>query len=153
MTLSRGQKADMNAIAVDFIKQHEGCKLTAYQDSGRIWTCGWGATGPDIVAGTVWTQQQADDRLASDLAKTEVSVIKLLNKTLSQQSLAALDSFVYNLGSGALASSHLLMCVNSGDYLGAAKAFIVWSHVGQTEVRGLLIRRLEEAALFLRGIQ
>lgn len=141
----------MNQIAVDFIKAHEGCKLTAYQDQGKVWTIGWGATGSDIVAGLVWTQEQADARLGTDLAKCEVAVIKLLNKRLPDRALAALDSFCYNLGSGALASSHLLQCINNGDYIGAAKAFIVWDHIGQTEIKGLLIRRLEEAALFLRG--
>lgn len=142
----------MNPIAVNLIKQHEGCKLASYQDQGGVWTIGWGSTGSDIVAGLVWTQQQADDRLESDLQKIEGQVIKLLRRTLSQQSLGALDSFTYNLGSAALASSHLLQCVNSGDDIGAAKAFIVWDHVGPSEVKGLLIRRLDEAAEYLRGI-
>lgn len=142
----------MNQTAIDFIKAHEGCSLTAYQDGGGVWTCGYGATGKDVVAGTVWTQTQADDRLEADLYDAEVRVLTLLgNIRLSEQSMAALDSFVFNLGSGALASSHLLMCVKDGDYLGAAKAFLVWDRIGQTEVKGLLIRRLEEAALFLRG--
>jgi lysozyme len=142
----------INQIALDFIKKHEGCELVAYRDSGGTWTCGWGSTGPDVKDGVVWTQDQADARLANDVSKCEVSVVKLLNKRLSDKALAALDSFVYNLGSGALASSHLLQCVNNGDYLGAAKAFLSWSHIGQMEVKGLLIRRLEEATLFLKGI-
>lgn len=141
-----------NQIAIEFIRNHEGCELVAYRDLGGVYTVGWGSTGPDIKDGIVWTQEQADARLASDVAKCEVSVVKLLNKRLSDTSLAALDSFVYNLGSSALASSHLLQCVNSGDYLGAAHQFVRWAHVGQEEIRGLLIRRLEEAALFLRGI-
>jgi len=143
----------MNQTASAFIKSHEGCKLTAYQDLGGVWTCGWGSTGPDVAKGTVWTQKQADFRLELDLGKIELAVGKLLNKTLSEQSLAALDSFAYNLGHGALASSHLLKCVNSGDYIGAAKAFLAWDHVGKAEVKGLLIRRLEEAALFLKGVK
>lgn len=142
----------MNQTAVDFIKGHEGCQLTAYQDTGNVWTIGYGSTGPDIVKGLVWTQEQADSRLQLDVAKTEVAVVKLLNKQLSEQSLAALDSFSYNLGVQALASSHLLQCVNNGDYLGAARAFQVWDHVGKDEIKGLLIRRLEEAALFLKGV-
>lgn len=142
----------MNQIAVDFIKSHEGCKLTAYQDQGGVWTCGWGATGKDVTSGTVWTQAQADDRLGSDLYDADVRILTLLgNIRLSEKSMAALDSFVFNLGSGAFASSHLLQCIKTGDYMGAAKAFLVWDHVGQKEIKGLLIRRLEEAALFLRG--
>lgn len=143
----------MNLAAINFIKAHEGCKLNAYQDQGGTWTIGYGSTGPDIVKGLVWTQAQADFRLEVDLGRVEQSIIKLLNKTLPEQALAALDSFAYNLGVGALASSHLLKCINAGDYIGAAKAFIAWDHIGQTEIKGLLIRRLEEAALFLKGIK
>lgn len=145
----------MNLTAINFIKAHEGCKLTAYQDQGGVWTCGWGATGTDIVNGTVWTQQQADDRLEADIEDAEICVLSLLGpgKSLSDGSMAALDSFVFNLGRGALASSHLLQCIKDGDYIGAAKAFLVWDHIGQKEIKGLLIRRMEEAALFLRGIQ
>jgi lysozyme len=142
----------VNQTAVDFIKQHEGCKLSAYQDTGGVWTIGYGSTGPDIVAGVNWSQQRADFRLGVDVAAAEVEVLKLITRKLPQKALAALDSFVYNLGSPAFAKSHLLQCVNESDDIGAAKAFLNWDHVGQTEVKGLLIRRLEEAALYLRGI-
>lgn len=142
----------MNQVAIEFIKQHEGCQLTSYQDQGGVWTIGWGSTGSDIKQGLTWTQEQCDSRLAIDIAKTEVAVLKLLRRKISLQSMAALDSFVYNLGAGALATSHLLQCINNGDDIGGAKAFLAWSHVGQVEVRGLLIRRLEEAALYLKGV-
>lgn len=142
----------MNQYAIDFIKIYEGCRLKAYKDIGGVWTIGWGQTGPSIKDGTVWTQAEADTALALEVAKTETAVLKLLKRKLNPRSMAALDSFAYNLGAGALGSSHLLKCVNSGDDLGAAKAFLSWYHVGKTEVKGLLIRRLEEAALYLRGV-
>lgn len=142
----------MNQYAIDLVKSHEGCKLISYQDIGNVCTIGWGATGPEITPGITWTQLQADTRLALDIAKTETAVLALLKRKLSPQSLAALDSFAYNLGPRALATSHMLQCINIGDDLGAAKAFLVWDHVGATESKGLLIRRLEEAALYLRGV-
>lgn len=142
----------MNQVASDFIKQHEGCRLAAYQDAGNIWTIGWGSTGPDIKQGVTWTQEQADFRLEIDITKTETAINKILTRKLSAKSIAALVSFAYNLGEAALASSHMFSCVQNGDDLGAAKAFLSWDHVGQTEVKGLLIRRLEEAAIYLRGL-
>lgn len=141
----------MNQAALDFVKAHEGCELTAYQDQGGVWTIGYGTTGPDITKGVTWNPEHANFRLELDLQKSETAVSGLLNKQLSLQSMAALISFAYNLGPQALASSHLLQCVNNGDYIGAAKAFLVWDHVAALEVKGLLIRRLDEAALFLRG--
>ncbi len=142
----------MNQYAIDFIKRHEGCKLAAYQDAGKVWTIGWGSTGPDIKQGTVWTQQQADFRLEVDIATTEAAIIKLVTRKLHPPSLGALDSFAYNLGQNAFATSHLLQCINNGDDLGAAKAFLAWDHIGKEEIKGLLIRRLEEAAMYLRGL-
>lgn len=141
-----------NQVAINLIKQFESCELVAYRDLGGVWTIGWGSTGLDIKDGVVWTQDQADFRLALDVVKAEVAVCNVLNKKLSDGALAALDSFVYNLGSGAFASSHLLQCINSGDYVGATKAFLVWDHVAQIEVKGLLVRRLKEATLFLESV-
>lgn len=141
----------MNQYAIDFIREHEGCKLTAYADLGGVCTIGFGSTGSDIKPGLTWTQQQADSRLAVDVAKMETAVLKLLKRKLSPQSIAALDSFAYNLGPSALETSHLLQCINNGDDIGAAKSFLAWDHVGKQEVKGLLIRRLEEAALYLKG--
>ena len=54
-------------IALPLIKEFEGCKLKAYRDQRGIWTCGWGATGPEITAKTTWTQEQADARLVKDV--------------------------------------------------------------------------------------
>lgn len=143
----------MTAVSVvtQFIQQHEGCRLTAYPDSGGVWTVGWGSTGPDIVSGTVWTQAQADFRLSVDVQSVADKVAALLKRALSDNSTAALISLAYNIGINALASSHLLSCINNGDDIGAAKAFISWDHVGQTEIKGLLLRRLQEAVLYLGG--
>ena len=138
-----------NQITVDFVKKHEGSKLLAYQDSGGVWTIGVGATGPDIKPGVTWTQAQVDNRLAADLAHAEASVRKLLKKPATDSELAAMTSFVFNLGAGALASSHFLELFNAGDTLGAAQQFPRWDHVGKSEVKGLLIRRFHEALLFL----
>ena len=142
----------MNGLALNFIKLKEGCKLTSYKDQGGVWTIGYGSTGPDIVANTTWTQQQADARLASDIMKAEQQARKLVHKALSDTAFAPIISFVYNMGAGALEKSHLLQCINSGNYMEAANEWIRWSHVGSEEDKGLLIRRLEEAAMFLRGV-
>src|SRR5215472_4322152 len=98
----------MNQIAVDFIKAREKCRLTAYQDSADVWTVGWGATGRGIGHGTVWTLEEANADLLARLGNVEQSVNDLLLAgSFSSQQKAALISFEYNVGAGALASSHL----------------------------------------------
>lgn len=59
---------------IALIKRFEGCarrcrdgKFQAYPDpgtGGAPWTIGWGATGPGIASGTVWSQAECDARLA-----------------------------------------------------------------------------------------
>jgi lysozyme len=89
--------------------------------------------------------------LATDLQQVDDAVTKLKKRLLSDQQLAALISFAFNLGADALAGSTLLQKVNDCDFIGAAHEFPKWDHAGGTELRGLLIRRFEEAALFLKG--
>lgn len=53
------------------LKLDEGCRLSAYQDAGGVWTIGYGHTGPAVHEGLVWTQDQADAQLAADVADAE----------------------------------------------------------------------------------
>ncbi len=141
----------MNQTAAQFIRQHEGCKLTAYADTGGVFTCGWGATGPDIHPGTTWTQAQADARLEQDVERFERAVDELVKVPITDNQRAALTSFAFNLGAHALAGSTLLRKLNAGDMVGAAAEFQKWDRAGGKEVPGLLKRRQEESAIFLAG--
>jgi lysozyme len=138
-------------IASAFVAGHEGCRLTAYRDSVGVLTAGYGHTGPDVTEGLVWTQGQADNALAADLRRVETEVLGLKRRLLTDQQMAALISFAFNLGSHALAGSTLLTKVNDADFIGAAHEFPKWDFAAGHELKGLLIRRFEEAALFLKG--
>lgn len=142
----------MNLIALNFIKQREACRLTAYQDSGGVWTIGYGATGSDIGPGVVWTQDQADENLASRLLRCEKTVMMLtVGLALSGEQYAALIAFEDNAGAGALSTSHLLAFVKAKNWLAACKAWAEWDHIKGVEILGLLKRRYLEAALFADG--
>jgi lysozyme len=136
-------------IAYDFVRKHEGCRLQAYQDLGGVWTIGYGHTDSGIKQGLVWTQDQANSVLMIDLRAASVAIESHVISSLNDQQTAAVTSFVFNLGIGAFSGSTLLKLINAGDYIGAAKQFPLWDHVGPQEIKGLLIRRLEEALLFL----
>lgn len=139
----------MNQTAGQFIKEHEGCRLKAYADTGGVFTIGYGATGPDIHPGTTWTQEHAETRLAEDVARFEKAVDELVTVPITDNQRAALISFAFNLGAHALAGSTLLKKLNAGDKMGAAAEFIRWDRAGGVEVPGLLRRRHNEADLFL----
>lgn len=146
--------------AIDLIKQFEGCakrmpdgRLRAYPDpgtGGAPWTIGWGSTGRDIVPGTVWTQEQADARLASEVAEKAAGVERLVTVPLTDNELAALISFSYNVGVSALAGSTLLRLLNAGaPKESVAEQFGRWTKAAGKELPGLVKRRAAEKALFL----
>lgn len=132
------------------IKAFEACQLRAYLDSKGKWTIGWGHTGPEIISGLIWTQEQADTQFDADFAERN-SGFERLGLVLSAGQKAACQSLVYNVGLGAFETSHLLVCVRAGDWIGAAHEFLRWDHIGSGEALGLLHRRLAEALVFVAG--
>lgn len=146
---------------INLIHGFETCKLKAYPDpgskDGHPWTIGWGSTGPDIKPGTVWTQQQCDDRFRADLVKFEIGVNMLLaGKPTTQQQFDALVSFAYNVGldidddtkAEGLGDSTLLKKHLAGDYAGAKAQFAAWNKNDGKVMNGLIRRRAAEAALY-----
>ena len=132
------------------IKEFESCRLTAYRDQRGIWTCGWGATGPDISAKTRWTQEQANARFDRDLEVREKQLTEYLEHTpTTQNQFDALLSLGYNIGMGALKGSTALKKHLIGDHEGAAKAILMWNKVNGVANKGLTRRRKEEYDLYL----
>ncbi len=142
---------------IALIQHSESCELTAYPDpasGGDPWTIGWGATGPGIGPGTVWTQAQADARLAADVALFSRQVSALLGTApTTQGQFDALVDFAYNEGPENLASSTLLRLHKAGDYAGAAEQFARWEEAKHHVMGGLVTRRTAEKILYLSGSQ
>lgn len=138
---------------IALIKQFEGCKLTAYQDSVGIWTIGYGWTQPvdgkPIRAGMTIKQETAERLLKTGLVSYESDVSRLVKVGLTQGQFDALVSFTYNLGARSLSTSTLLRKINAGDYAGAADEFLCWNKAGGKVLNGLTRRREAERALFL----
>ncbi|MDI3450571.1 lysozyme [Enterobacter sp. V89_11] len=138
---------------IALIKQFEGCKLTAYQDSVGVWTIGYGWTQPvdgkQIRAGMAIKQETAERLLKTGLVSYESDVSRLVKVGLTQGQFDALVSFTYNLGARSLSTSTLLRKLNVEDYAGAADEFLRWNKAGGKVLNGLTRRREAERALFL----
>lgn len=132
---------------LDLVRDSEGVKLTAYRDSGGVWTIGYGHTGPDVRPGLTWTPEQADAALAADMTRAGNGVAKLMRCT--QDQFDALTDFAFNLGLGALGGSTLLRLHNAGHFADAAAEFGRWVHDNGRVLPGLVIRRAREAILYL----
>jgi lysozyme len=126
----------------------ESCELTAYQDSGGVWTIGWGHTGPEVHEGLQWSQVQADSQLMTDTASATSCVNRCVTTALTQQEFDALVDFVFNCGCPKFSSSTMLRLLNSGNYRDASAQFDLWDHVSGQVVAGLLRRREAETQEF-----
>ena len=144
---------------VALIQKWEGCakkrpdgRFEAYPDpgtGGAPWTIGWGSTGPDIVPGLVWTQEQCDAHFLKDLERFVAGVARAIGAApTTQAQFDALVSFHYN--TGAIAKATLTKKHMAGDFAGAAEEFGKWVHAGGKRLTGLVRRRAEEAALYRR---
>lgn len=128
------------------IRRFEGLRLKAYFCPAGVLTCGYGSTGPDIKADTVWTKAQAEERMSSDATGFIVAARKLCPGQVGDN-LAALADFAYNLGATRLAGSTLRRKVNAGDVAGARDELRKWVRGGGKVLPGLVIRREVEAGL------
>lgn len=152
-----GSTPSVSEQGVALIKRFEGCArrradglVEAYPDpgtGGAPWTIGWGATGPGIGPGTLWSPEECDARLESDIARHAADVARALGSApTTQAQFDALVSFHYN--TGAIGRATLTRKHIAGDFAGAAAEFGQWNRAGGRVLRGLTRRRLAEAALY-----
>lgn len=134
---------------IDLIKQAEGLRLEAYQDSVRVWTIGYGHTR-EVRVGQVITEKEAEGLLREDLDEFERGVLYATSPVkLTQGQFDALVSFSFNLGLGSLNSSTLLKKLKAGDASGASFEFQRWVYADAKKLPGLVKRREAERQLFI----
>ena len=132
---------------IELIKQFEGCRLKAYQDSVGVWTIGYGHT-EDVAEGMEISAHQSEIMLAADLEKYANYVNKYVTVSLNQNKFDALTSWVYNLGPGNLKSSTMLKVLNDERYDDVPFQIKRWNKAGGKVLKGLVRRREAEAELF-----
>lgn len=145
-----------NRAGIELLKKWEGCRLTAYRDSVGVLTIGYGLTSAagiiKVTEGLTITQEQADEYLVKALVKYEAAVKKALTRAPNENQYSAMVSLCYNIGPGAFAKSSVVRLFNEGDAKGAADAFRMWNKAGGKVLKGLVSRREDERALFLRPV-
>lgn len=129
-------------------KRYEGLRLKAYQDSGGIWTIGYGHTGNDVHPHSEITPLEAESLLRADLRTAIDCVNAAVTVPLEQNHFDALVDFCFNAGRGSFLHSTLLLKINGKDFQAAAGQFSLWINVNGQPNRGLQRRRAAEAAMF-----
>ena len=108
-------------LLIDDLKRDEGCRLTAYKDTLGVWTVGYGHA--HVAPGTVWTQAQADDTLAADIAIAVHDLDFHLPwwRKLDDVRQDVLAELAFNIGvEGLLGFHNTLAFVEAGNYAAAS---------------------------------
>ena len=111
-------------LAAD-IERDEGRRRTAYLDTVGIWTVGVGHAR--VPAGTVWTDDEIDRVLASDIAAVIASLDNRLPwwRTLDDARQDVLVNMAFNLGiKGLLGFKNSLADIKAGRFESAAKRML-----------------------------
>lgn len=151
---------------IEMIKHHEGVRQSPYRCPARLWTVGVGhvivpsharvpfADRLTLELPAEWDRQlsmeEVDEILKQDLSRFEAGVLRLCPNGLTQHRFDALVSFSFNVGLGNLQNSTLRRKHNRGDYEGAAAEFLKWCKAGGKVLKGLLNRRQDERALYIK---
>lgn len=126
------------------IKRFEGLRLEAYRCPAGVWTIGYGHTG-GVCQGMKITEAEAERLLEEDLKP----VLAALPEGLNVNRMAALASFVFNVGVGAFNRSTLRrMIIENADNPCVADEFARWRYGGGKVLPGLVARRRAEAELY-----
>ncbi len=116
------------------IKQDEGLRLTAYQDTLGNWTIGYGHT--PATEGEVWTLAQAEEALALDLDEAADELDKALPwaEQMGVVRWSVLVNMAFNMGIERLSEFHMMLAAaQAGDFEEAATQMLnsLWaSQVG-----------------------
>lgn len=143
--------AHVSPDGLHLLKNLEGLRLIAYLDSGNVWTIGYGHTGPDVHAGMVITEAEAERLLKQDLEKFEKAVENNLTRPASPGQYDAMVILAFNIGAGAFVGSTVLRLFNRGDVRGAFLQFAEWNKVGTQILQGLCRRRAAEQWRFVES--
>ena len=129
---------------IEKIKEFEGCRLSAYRDSGGTWTIGHGHVS-GVKSGQKISLAKAEEYLRQDLEIAGKQVESLgVCKTYSQY--ISLTDFTFNLGIKSLKSSTLLELIKAGANKDAVQAqFRRWVFCKGKKLQGLVKRREWEA--------
>lgn len=139
-------------VGLDLIKFCEGFVDHVYICPAGHPTIGYGHV---VQPGEQWstiTEPEAVALLRRDIVRYENGVLRLISVPLPDYCYAALVSFTYNLGEGALQASTLRRLTNQGRLEEAAVQFDRWVFAGAQKLPGLVKRRALSRALWEKGL-
>ena len=155
----------VSPLCLKLIEHHEGVRYKPYRCPANLWTIGIGHVMypeqgkmklEDRMSvplrpedDRVFSMEEVDGILRSDLARFERGVVQYCPVPLTQGMFDGLVSFSFNVGLGTLQRSTLRQKVLRGDKEGAAQELLKYCMAGGKILKGLQNRRIDERAVFL----
>lgn len=137
------------AIAIDLIRNEEGCELRSYLCPAGKWTIGYGHTA-GVTEGMAISQAHAEDLLRADVIDVAQRMSSYIKAPVTKWQYIALVSLSFNIGNLRRKAPKLLHYLNAGQENKTAHEFLDICRAGGRVVEGLKRRREKEAKLFLR---
>jgi lysozyme len=160
-SLYGGESGKLPLPGVALIKRFEGFSSRAYPDplsGGLPITNGWGSTkkwdGSNWKIGEKISREDADKLLILELERDYLPKLQKIPcwNELNPRQQGALLSFAYNLGAdfyGHPQFTKITAMLRDRDWSNAKSIFLLYRNPGTRVERGLKLRRLTEAYLFL----
>ena len=131
--------------------------LSAYLDSGGVWTIGVGTirypNGKAVKKGDVITPEQVTEYFLYEIRSKVERVNFYTRDDISQANFNALVDLSYNIGTTALQTSTLLKIVNADPKNPLiVNRFCDWRFDNGKEEKGLLRRRMSNAYMYFTGL-
>lgn len=141
------------ALAASLARRFEGLRLRPYLCPAGVPTIGYGATRYEdgsrvTLADPPITRERSEQLLAWELRTVCLpAVLRLCPEADTEERLAALMDFTFNLGAGRLRSSTLRRRVNDCNWEAVPVELRKWVRGGGRVLPGLVLRREAESAL------
>ena len=156
---------NVSSKTIEMIKHHEGVRFKPYQCPAKLWTIGVGhvlypeqgklpidqrgAYALRAEDNRLFSKEEVDGILRSDLNRFERGVERFCPVPLTQGMFDGLVSFAFNVGLGTLQRSTLRQKLLRGDKEGAAEELLKYCMAGGKVLKGLQKRRIDERVVFL----
>lgn len=150
------KRRSIPAECLDLIKQFEGFESAPYLCPAGEPTIGYGSTSyADGTRVTMKDDPISEAKASMMLERFVVHIWTFVDERimheLDDNQMAALCSFVYNVGPGAFATSTLLRVINENPLSPKIKTELArWNKAGGKVNRGLVNRRKAESQLYFK---
>ncbi len=143
------KKTAAAALAITLIAGFEGLRTYAYRDPVGIPTICFGHI-EGVRMGERKTPDQCKALLVEDLPRYEAQVDRCIQVAMPPHRRAAIISFTYNVGGGALCKSSVARDMNTGRTRQACDNLLKYVYARGIYLPGLTNRRVAERAACLR---